>query len=261
MKDVVSEAVKPLAAEVDRLAKEIRGKEAAAEVIEQTTMKGSLYEGEIVGELQRKWAQVAGAEVEHVGGDNQPGDILIKIPSSTSSPSTTASDGIVIAIEVRDRQEPLGRKAISDALTEVMAQRQATAAIYLSRTSEGLAKEIGEWGEGQLERGQWVATTHEHLVTAVRFLIVQKQLEVVRSSQQEINPVSLKGQLERIRTTLSRIATINRKLSDIRESTDSIEVEADSLKSEIRDALTGIEEAIRTTTSMPSHALPSTTLQ
>ena len=68
----VEEALKPLVTEMDGLAKEIRGQEAAAEALQQTTLKGVPYEEEVTGILQ-EWAQPVGAEVYHVGGDNQPG--------------------------------------------------------------------------------------------------------------------------------------------------------------------------------------------
>src|SRR5260370_6482376 len=44
VKEVVAEAVSPLASEVDKLAKEVRGQEAAEEALEQTTKKGPSFE-------------------------------------------------------------------------------------------------------------------------------------------------------------------------------------------------------------------------
>src|SRR2546427_38132 len=52
VKEVVAEAVNPLATEVDKLTKEVRGQEAAAEALEQTTLKGTPYEEEVTGILQ-----------------------------------------------------------------------------------------------------------------------------------------------------------------------------------------------------------------
>jgi len=79
---VVAEAVAPLATEVDKLSKEVRGQEAAAEAVEQTTLKGAPYEEEVTGILQA-WARVAGAEVDHVGAGNQPGDVAVAGSLST----------------------------------------------------------------------------------------------------------------------------------------------------------------------------------
>jgi hypothetical protein len=81
VKEVVAEAVKPVADELDNLAKEVRGREVPEEALEQTTKKGPDYENEVLLELQQ-WAGFIGAEVHHVGTDNRPGDILIKIPAN-----------------------------------------------------------------------------------------------------------------------------------------------------------------------------------
>ncbi len=76
VRDVVSAALKPLEEKVADLAKEVRGKEAAAEALELTTQKGASYEEEVLRVLQG-WAQWHGAEIYHVGPDNQPGDVLL----------------------------------------------------------------------------------------------------------------------------------------------------------------------------------------
>lgn len=64
VKEVVADTVRPLANEIDKLAKEIRGQEAAEEALEQTTKKGMCFEEEVLEDLQQ-WAQFAGAEVHH----------------------------------------------------------------------------------------------------------------------------------------------------------------------------------------------------
>lgn len=239
VKTVVAEAVKPLANEVDRLAKEIRGQEAAAAAIEQTTAKGASYEEEVVSSLQT-WAGLIGAEVSHIGTDNRPGDILIKIPSKS-----LAGTDLSVVVEVRDRQSALGRKAISETLATAMSERFADAGIYLSKTRDGLAREIGDWAEGESERGPFVATTHENLTTAIRFLIAEQRLAALRSTKAEIDPLAIEGQMGRIRTALARISTINRKVTDVRGSADAIQVEAEGLRDEIRSALSEIENTLR----------------
>jgi len=238
VKAVVRDTVDPLVREVEKLGREIRGQEAAAEAIQQTIEKGISYEEEVVTELQ-DWSKVAGAEVHHVGTDNRPGDILIKL-----SATSIAATGTSMVIEVRDRQSPLGRKAISDTLNEAMAERKANAAIYLSRSPDGLAKDVGEWAEGECERGPFVATTHEHLTTAIRFLIVCHRLVALRTSRPETDAVAVEAQLERIRTALGRVATINRKVTDVRGSANEIQTEAEALRDEIRSGLSAIESAI-----------------
>src|SRR5437667_5791870 len=167
VKEVVAEAVRPVASELDKLAKEVRGREAAEEALEQTTKKGPDYENEVLQELQQ-WGGFIGAEVYHIGTDNRPGDILVKIPATG-----VVGTPLVVAIETRDRQSAVGRKVISETLTKVMAERKATSAIYLSKTVAGLAAEIGEWADGTTDFGPFVACSHENLSIAIRWLILQ----------------------------------------------------------------------------------------
>ncbi len=221
VKTVVSEAVLPLANEVNRLGKDFRAQEAASEALQQTTEKGLTYEEEVVAGLQA-WSQPSGAAVSHVGGDKRPGDILITLPRTPLVPNQ-----ISVVVEARDRESQLGRKAISDLLTRAMAERKANAAIYVSRFKEGLGKEIGEWAEGEGECGPWVATVNEHLTTAVRWLIQQLQWASIRESGPQVDAAAVDTQVKRIRTALSRLVTINRKVTDIRTNASSIQEEAE----------------------------------
>ena len=239
VKSVVSEAVLPLVNQVSDLSKEVRGQEAAAEALSQTAAKGGTYEEEVVSRLQA-WAPTVGAQIEYVGVDNKPGDVLV-----TLSTSPLADTQMRLVIEVRDRQSPKGRKQVSDDLATAMAERSATSALYLSRNADGFGKEIGEWAEGQGELGLWVACTDAHLSTAIRFLIVQERSKELRAKAPEVDAASIAAQIQRIRTTLERVKNINRCLTDVRSGADSIKDQAEGLRDEIRDALANIEEAIR----------------
>jgi flagellin-like hook-associated protein FlgL len=240
IKSVVAEAVKPLADEVDKLTKEIRGLDAAAEALQNTTVKGATYEDEVVVELQH-WSKLMGLEINYVATDNKPGDVVI----NCTSKSVMATD-LSIVIEIKDvESDGWGRKRISEHVSKAMSFRSANAAIFLCRTSDGLAREIGEWAEGTCGQGYWVATTHNLLVTAIRFLIVQQRLEVLRATQPEIDASSVEAQIQRIRTALKRVTNINTHLGSLRKSSDAIASEVDSLKLEIKDALDSMEDAIR----------------
>jgi hypothetical protein len=238
VKEVVSEAIRPLSDEVDKLGKEIRGGREAEKIIEQTTLKGEPYELEIVDILQ-KWAQITGAQISHVGRDNKAGDILVKI-----LPTSTLSAELSLVIEAKTDAQSRGRKRISDVLQEAMGTRQANAAIFLSRDNRGLANGIGEWAEGELERGSWVATIHEHLTIAVRFLIVKQRLDELRKSSAETDPETIVKQIERIRTTLKKITNIHTNVTKIKDTADGISSEARGLKVDIEDALSQIENAV-----------------
>jgi len=239
VKAVVAEAIKPLADEMDRLSKEIRGKEAALEALQETIEKGITYEHEVLKKLQ-VWARFAGAEVHHVGVDNRPGDILIKFPAM----SLHGTDSRFV-LEVRDRKSPKGRKAISDDLAQAMVERDACGGIYLSRSTEGLAKEIGDWAEGTCEYGPWIATTDEHLLTALRFLLGLRRLEEIKSAKPEIDASVIEDQIKRIRTSLDRVKTINQKINSLQNTTFEIKQELEILRDEIRSSLLAIEDALR----------------
>jgi predicted nucleic acid-binding Zn-ribbon protein len=239
VKDLVSRALKPLEEKITDLAKDVRGREAAAEALEQTTLKGVTYEEEVV-QILENWARGLGFEVHHVGTDNRPGDVMVVVADpSLSQPA------LRIVVEARDRQHPLGRLAIGEGISTAMAERNAGAAVYVSKTRDGLAKEIGEWAEGTAAQGRWVACTHEHLVTAVRFLIAQDRLQAIRAAAPSVDATSIEAQIQRIRTVLSRIKTISTRVTDLRGSADEIQHEADAVREEIRGALSEIEEALR----------------
>jgi hypothetical protein len=239
VKAVVADAIKPLKDEVDALGKEIRGQEAAEEALMQTIEKGVPYEEEIVERLQ-PWATAVGAQLEHVGGDKRPGDVLLTLTGT----SICATD-VRLVIEARHRKNPVGRKALSDDLTVKMTERTANAAVYLSREPEGLGREVGDWCEGECDLGPWVATTDKHLMTAIRFLLALHRLRTLRSDQPELDGAAIENQIQRIRTALERIKSINRKVTDVRSTAEEIGTEATSLREEIREALIALEDAIR----------------
>jgi len=252
VKAVVADAVKPLADRVEALTLEVRGQDAAAEALQQTTQKGVTYEEEVASLLQG-WGGRLGLEVRHVGGDNRPGDVLV-----IASEACACGVGLTIVVETRDRQAALGRMQIAAVMSTAMAERAAAAGVYLSRTSDGLAKEVADWAEGACDRGLFVACTNEHLISAVRFLLVSKRLEAMRASTPTINTASIEAQLQRAKTALRRIGTINTKAGDVRNTADAIRQEAESLRDEVRGALTEIEDLMRVVPAMPEAAVPIT---
>ncbi len=232
----LSAGLTPLREEIDRLAKEVRGQEAAAEALSQTTAKGFCFEEDVVSALQ-PWARAVGAQIEHVGGDNQAGDVVITLPTVTSF--------IRIALELKDRQTAKGRKAISDMVAAMMEARAATAAIYVSRDRQGLANEIGDWAEGECSSGPFVACTMDHLVTALRFVVVQHRINSLKAERSQLDAPSILAQVNRMKTTIDRVKNLNRKSNEIRGCAGDIEAEACLLRNELRDALTLIEDLIR----------------
>lgn len=239
VKLVVKNTLQPLEEKVDGLSKEVRGKEVEAGVIEQTTKKGAPYEEEIVRILSN-WSQKHGSEAHHVGTDNKPGDVLVIVGDSNDSEAK-----IRIIVEAKARQDHVGRRPIGDSLDRAMSTRNASSAIYLSKSNEGFANEIGEWAEGTGEQGRWIACTHEHLITAVRFLISLDRLNKIRTAMPTVDSTAIENQIERIRTTIDRIKNINTKVTQVRSSADGIRSEADAIREDVKSALNEIDEALR----------------
>lgn len=239
VKAVVDEAVKPLSQEVEKLAQQVREKELVESVLEQTIAKGASYEEAVVAELE-PWAKLSGAEITHIGFDKQPGDILIKFATNS-----IAAIEISIVIEVRKRNSASwGRKRISDQLIKAMMKREANAAIFLSSSREGLAQEIGYWGQGSCEQGQWVATTHEMLSLAIQFLLVQQQLASQPTFNSQIDCAVIEAQVQQIKLSLNYLTQINTSLTKLQEHSSDIRVKARAMRTEIRQALNSISESI-----------------
>jgi hypothetical protein len=239
VRDVVTEAVKPLKEEVDGLAKEVRGRDAAREALEQTTQKGATYETQVVEELQI-WAKVVGAQVEHVGGDNRPGDVLVALTDGS-----LAGVPLRIVVEARDRQTAAGRKVIADTVAQAIRERSADSGIYVSATRSGLGIDVGDFAEGDTEAGRFVACTHNNIRLALRLLLIQARLDRGTEASSEVKKGLLLDQMGRVRSALERIKTINRRVTEVRSGADGIEEEARALREEIRDALAKMEDAIR----------------
>ena len=236
---VVTEAVKPLADEVEKLAQQVREKELIELTLEQTIAKGATYEEAVLVELE-PWTKLYGAEITHIGFDKQPGDILLKF-----SANSIAAIEISIVIEVRKRNSASwGRKRISDQLIKAMMKREANAAIFLSSSREGLAQEIGYWGQGSCEQGQWVATTHEMLSLAIQFLIVQQQLASQPTFNSQIDCAVIEAQVQQIKSSLNYLTQINSSLTKLQENSSDIRVKARAMRTEIRNALLSISESI-----------------
>ncbi|MDZ8238653.1 MAG: hypothetical protein RMZ69_16005 [Nostoc sp. ChiQUE01a] len=239
VKNVVSESVKPLAEQVEKLTREIRDQQVRQQVLEQTTAKGITYEQLVVAELQH-WSKLSGAEVEHLGQDGDTGDILVKLTSK----SLVAIE-LSIVIEVRSRpSKPFGRQAIAQHLQSAMVRRSANSAIFLSYSREGLAQEIGDWAEGVSESGYWIATTHPFLIIAIRFLVIQQRLNKLRTSESELDVIAVEQQIQQIRTALGRIKTIKKSLTEIGKGVSVIKVEADALNADIQSALKSVEQTL-----------------
>ncbi len=254
VKVAVAEAMKPLADRVDALAKQVLNEEAAeqavADLVDATPVKGALLETRVVETLSA-WAKLTGAQVEHVGGDQKPGDVLLTVPSVSA-----AGHEETIVIELKDEQKRMGRQAIGEALDERMDQRQSHGGLWIAKDAGGLAKEIGDYAEGAGQNGPWIATTEENLIVAVRHLRVLMRLATIQATKSDIDVTAAKGGIERIRATIKKFRTINGEAGAIRVSADLIEQTARTMRSEVETALQDVEAGLRVAPAPEAPAPP-----
>lgn len=239
VKKQVFEAVEPLVSEIDKLRMQLAGQQAAEAALRDTTVKGGTYEDEVVELLQRVLGR-SRVMIEHVGGDNQPGDVLL-----TFLPEGPTEQPLKVVVEARDREHGFGHKRVSQDLEEAMRYRSAQGAVYVARTSAGLAAEIGDWGEGRVGSGPYIATVHDYLPVAVRWVAVQVRHEATQASKAAMDVNAVEPQLNRVRTALKRLTTMRTQLTGGKAALDKIGAEVDSLEAEIKDALRQIEDALR----------------
>lgn len=240
---VVGKALAPLAKEVEELGHLIRGDEkaeaAAEDIIEQTTLKGKRFELEIVGRLT-PLALAIGLKVQHLGEDNQPGDILVTVPSVSAEDHEET-----IIIECKDEASEIGETGIRKIMDECISHRNARAGIYLRKDPNTFAKHIREWFEGSGEFGPWIATSQEYLMLAIRQLRVMMRLQTIQKTQPQVDVTSALGQAERIRRALKDVAQINKKVTSIREDSEEISGYARGIKMEVDSALLELENSLR----------------
>ncbi len=252
VKEVVGVAIEPLAKELKELGKEIRGQEEAEkareEVVQRTTEKGDPFEIGIVEELT-EWAKATGAQVEHCGPDNQPGDVIVRFPSISASGH---EDSIVI--EAKDRTTQVGRKQISDLLDGCMDYRNVGGAVLIKKDVLQYAKEIGDYAEGQGQRGPWIAATRDGLITAIRHLRVMMRIATIQATQPDVDVTGAQGGLDRIRASLKKVRTITSKAGIIRTNANEVEEMAKEIKNDIDHAIMDIENSLRVE---PAEADPS----
>jgi hypothetical protein len=239
VKKAVTDGTEGLRQAVDGLRNAVVGKKAEEEVVSRTPEKGFEFEEELKPILQR-WASVAGADSpDHVGPQNLPGDFVI-----TLKDTGLATIPMRIVIEARDRETGWGRARIIEQMTSALKQWDGNCGVYVSKDQSGLAREIGEWSELSCEGGPIVACVAEHLVTALRFLIVDAKLREAAKVRKDFDSSTVTGQLARFRTALNHLKNIKTKVTGVRNLLPEIEQAADSMRDEINDALAQIESAL-----------------
>jgi hypothetical protein len=240
--DIIDLALKPLKADVTKLSDRLLEQEAAAEVVSRTTEKGLPYELEVVERLQ-PWAKAVGATVEHIGADNQPGDVVVRF-----SQTSIAGRALTVVVEARDRADAKGLKRVTADLEGAMRQRQATAAVYVGRTPAAFAKEIGEWSDGRSESGPFIACVDGSLELAMRFIVALVRLDDMHRAHHELDATAIQPYIAQVRTSMDRVRSVKTKLTAIDNAAGDIRTDVEALRSEVLNALESVEGLLRKST-------------
>ncbi len=238
VKTAVESVVAPLRTAVETLSLAIAKQAGTREALAASPEKGFQFEEELLPMLQT-WAASVGADLEYTAQQNQPGDFTL-----TLGDMSVSGLPLKIVIEARDRGQAFGRVLIGRQMTDALSRWKGSYGIYVSKTRNGLAQEVGEWCEFGCEHGPVVACTAEHLKTALRFAVVETRLRAAANGNHEIDTRTVAAELGRFRDSLNHLTRIKRKVGDIRQILDilpSIETEADQMRNEMQDALGKIE--------------------
>lgn len=234
VKTVVAETLKPLQDEVLELAKEVRKTEAVQQLLENTTHKGGPFEDAVVARL-RPWAQGTGASLDPVGPDNQPGDIVVDVPSTALPPA------VRVVIEARDRDDKFGVKRISDTLDKAMVERAAEGGVFIAKSTDGLANEVGDWATGHVKGKPWVATTIDNAHVAVRYVAALIELQALKAARPDIDVNAIGAAATQISTALKDLAQAKRVAND---GAHQIETLLDTVRERIMQSVRDLEREV-----------------
>ena len=221
------EELKPLITELRALNYHVIEQKGENTIKQSTTLKGREFEQHILGQVQT-WARCNKFKVENVGTDNKPGDIVVE----------SLSERIKIVIEVKDISTAKGHSVLTREMGLVIQERKATIAIFLSKTINGLAKEIGSYGEGSSDGIKWVATTGDSLEVALNHCLVEERLRLANEKNPNItNAKKVKEYLELAKTLLGNMSQHYRSITDIQKAATTLESSLRNTNSEVLRAL------------------------
>jgi|FLYL01.1.fsa_nt_gi hypothetical protein len=238
VKKAVQDVTAPLSTAIATLSLALERERGVQEVVAASPEKGYQFEEELLP-LLRDWSVAVGADLEYTAPQNRPGDFVLTLRETGLGPSP-----LRIVVEARDRENAWGRVRINEQMSASLSEWNGNYGIYVSKTQDGLAQEIGEWRELDCDRGPVVACIADHLRTALRFALVDTKLRTAAQERREIDIATLSAQLDRFRDSLNHLTQIKRKATEIREILSVIDSVADQMREGIQDTLSKIEAAI-----------------
>jgi hypothetical protein len=246
VKNVVEASLKPVGERLDHLALAVKGEEAREEALMEGPAGGRAYEDVVIERLS-EWTSFAGGRVDHVGVDNQPGDAIVTVVSQLPG-----QPPIKVVIEAKALTGGAkGNVAISRELKTVLEKRKGTqAAVYVAETSDCFTKEVHDWAEGEIGDAPYVATVHENLIVAVRYVTAMKRLKLLADEKGQ-GPVDISAQLASIRTALNHLTNITKSCGSLRSSADKIQDEAGELRIKVSEAISEIDRRLASASAEP----------
>mgnify|MGYP001331524876 CR=1 FL=1 len=244
VKDVIDEVLEDRLEELERICNAtdsyIKQKDVVEEVESGTTKKGGPYE-EAVHIVAKGWVQMLGGTATHCGGDNQPGDHVLEVPMPTGV-------DMRIVIESKDESTARGTVWIGKKLSKSMGYRKCENGLWACKTEKGLSStDIGHWGLGTNELGNWLATTFENITTALTYL---RAMEIIRRAKAadiatDLDLKLLMAKCGEIRDKVKAVQDIITAAGQINTNADKIREDAAQLRVKIRDDVAEIESLIK----------------
>jgi hypothetical protein len=221
----LTEAVKPILAELRELKEKVEGRKAAAQIIAASTLKGGPFE-ELVHVQLAQLAKPFGDDIAAVGsgkGGSKAGDFLIVFNGS----------GKRVVVEARDRKQ-MSLPAIKQDLEREMKERDANVSLYVSSCADMLPQHVGDF---QIY-GEKVVTTLHNLSIAYR---VARVMALMQSHGGEIDAAALGAVLCRIKDATHWMRNVKSKATQIENLADGIHEDSRNAETTILGLLSEAE--------------------
>jgi hypothetical protein len=237
VRSVVETTIQPITERLDHLALAVKGEEARREALMEGPVAGRVYEDAVIERLA-EWASFSGSKIEHVGVDNQPGDAIVTVAGLHGRPP------IKVVVEAKALTGgSKGNAAITREVKVALDKRRCEAAVYVAETSDCFTKEVHDWAEGEIGDAPYVATIHENLIVAIRYVAAMRRIQTLAKESGQ-GHVDVSAQVQAIRTALIHLTNVTRNCGTLQTAASKIEEEVREMRSKINLALEEIDNRI-----------------
>jgi len=240
----MEESTNSLKGQMEKLTKLMKEQRLVKQMDHLNPAKGVAFEEELL-DLLNAWKRGANASLEHSGSDSKPGDIVIVL----RSPYHVHSAPFTVVIEAKDTtSQAMGKTTIEGSIGRAIETRESDGGILVGKSVDVFSRDVGDWEEGSISGKPWIATTPQHLVTAIRFLYSSHILASTKLTSQESQPrldiATLSGQVAEVKMALKHVAQIKRRSTDIRKSAELLREQVIDMEMKIKQTLQTIEHSL-----------------